>query len=577
MRKFSAVVVVSALCVFVFLAWLLVRLDVDTLIIPPDAVLPDGSRYYGGVEGGRFHGRGRLIWPNGSRYEGGFSQGLISGEGEFRFASGNVYKGEFREGQMSGAGRLDMGGGKVYTGAFLNDMPNGRGVLIEEDGSKYEGEFVNWKFQGKGTYAGADGEVYEGDFVGGKFSGTGVYKDADGNVYKGEFLDWRFHGPGVYTTVEGNTYSGNFEHGVLNGRGRYESKTGERYEGEFKDWLYDGEGVLVTEQGDRYIGGFKQGYFHGEGERVFAPAPDKNADEKARTQTGQWRYGEFQDPEAPERQARLYRSVEQALYRQDALLRKAWQTLLPGTGERDTIDLYFVGVAGDGSQDVFRKEVNDVRELFDRDFGTRGRSIVLINNPETMDDTPLATRVSLERTLQAVADKMDVERDILFLYLTSHGSKDHRFSIGQRGISLPDLPAPELAAMLDALPIKWRVVMISACYSGGFIPYLKNGHTLVMTAASSERTSFGCSDTSEMTYFGKAFFKEALPKAASFEDAFEIAKKRIYEWETAGSKSEVEHSDPQIAAGTEISAYLKAWWPRNTGAVHEDRKEKAPL
>lgn len=576
MRNFSVAVVVSASIACAFLGWLLIRLDVDTLVIPPDAVLPDGSVYYGDVLDGRFHGRGRLIWPNGGRYEGGFFQGLISGEGEFRFASGNVYKGEFREGRMSGTGRLDMGGGRVYTGAFLNDMPNGRGVLVEEDGSRYEGEFVNWKFQGEGTYTGPDGEVYEGDFIGGEFTGTGVHRDADGNVYEGEFLNWQFHGPGVYKAAEGGTYSGKFEHGMLNGKGRYENTSGERYEGEFKDWLYDGQGVLITGQGDRYTGGFEQGYFHGKGERVLAPAPDKSADEAARTQTGEWQHGQFQDPEAATREARLRRSVEQALYRQDALLQKAWQTLLPGagTGEGDTIDLYFVGVAGDGGQDVFLKEVNYVRELFDRDFGTRGRSVVLVNNPETLDDMPLATRVSLERTLQAVAGKMDVERDILFLYLTSHGSEDHKFFIDQRGIALPDLPAPELAAMLDALPIKWRVIMISACYSGGFIPYLKNARTLIMTAASGERTSFGCSDTSEMTYFGKAFFKEALPKAASFEDAFETAKNRIYEWETTEFKSEAEHSDPQIAAGAEISTYLKAWWPRKAVAVQEDRKEK---
>ena len=116
--------------------------------------------------------------------------------------------------------------------------------------------------------------------------------------------------------------------------------------------------------------------------------------------------------------------------------------------------------------------------------------------------------------------------------------------------------------MLSTLPIKWRIIVISACYSGGFIPHLENDHTLIMTAASSKRTSFGCSDTSEMTYFGKAFFKEALPKAASFEEAFETAKKLVYEWETAEFKSDENHSDPQISVGTEISAYLKVWWPR---------------
>ncbi|HEX7026308.1 MAG TPA: C13 family peptidase [Gammaproteobacteria bacterium] len=583
-KNLSAIIAVFLLSALAFTAWLLVKLDVDTLIVPPDAMLPDGSRYYGEVVEGRFHGRGRLIWPNGGRYEGEFFQGLVSGEGELRFASGDIYKGGFREGQMAGAGELDMGGGRIYTGAFGNGMPNGRGVLVEEDGSKYEGEFVDWKFHGEGTYTEPGGETYSGEFVDGKFSGTGVYKDADGNVYEGEFRDWQFHGAGVYKTAEGAAYSGNFEQGILNGEGRYENKNGERYEGEFKDWLYHGEGVLVNEYGHRYTGSFEYGYFHGEGELVFAPQletgtePDKDAEKnpggepaEPRKRTGRWDYGEFQDPEAPKRRARLQQSLERALYRQNELLRSGWESLLPG--DDGAIDLYFVGVAGDGKQDVFLKEVNYIRELFDRDFGAAGRSIVLVNNPDTMNDTALATRISLERTLQAVAGKMDVERDILFLYLTSHGSEDHEFSIDQRGMALPDLPATELAAMLNALPVKWRVIAISACYSGGFIPLLESEHTLIMTAASSEQTSFGCSDTSDMTYFGKALFKEALPAAASFEAAFTRAKELVYEWETAEFGTDEKHSEPQISVGKAISAHLEEWWPRKAPGEQSREQE----
>jgi hypothetical protein len=582
-KNFSAISAVCLVFVFAFAAWLLVKQDVDTLIVPPDAMLPDGSRYYGDVVHGRFHGRGRLIWPNGSRYEGEFFQGLASGEGELRFAAGDVYKGEFRDGQMSGTGELDMGDGRIYTGAFRNDMPNGRGVLLNENGSKYEGEFVDWKFHGKGIYTEPGGQTYSGDFVDGEFTGTGIYRDTDGNVYEGGFLNWQFHGTGVYTTAEEAIYSGNFEHGALNGKGRYEKKNGERYEGDFQDWLYHGKGVLVSENGDRYTGNFERGYFHGEGELVFAAAgtdkgSEKNAGEAPATAprklAGHWEYGEFQDPEAPKRTARLQQSIERALYRQDELLRETWESLLPGDSS-DAIDLYFVGVAGDGKQDVFLKEVNFIRELFDRDFGTQGRSMVLINNPESMDDTALATRISLERTLQAVAGKMDVGRDILFLYLTSHGSEDHEFSIGQRGISLPDLPAKELAAILDALPIKWRVIVISACYSGGFIPYLENDYTLIMTAASSERTSFGCSDASEMTYFGKALFKEILPAATSFEEAFARARKLVYGWEVAEFGTDEKHSEPQISAGPAISAHLKEWWPRKTPTGDREPRAKA--
>lgn len=50
------------------------------------------------------------------------------------------------------------------------------------------------------------------------------------------------------------------------------------------------------------------------------------------------------------------------------------------------------------------------------------------------------------------------------------GSDDHRLSVSQPGIDLPDLSAETLASLLDALPAKWKVITISACYSGGFWP-----------------------------------------------------------------------------------------------------------
>ena len=64
---------------------------------------------------------------------------------------------------------------------------------------------------------------------------------------------------------------------------------------------------------------------------------------------------------------------------------------------------------------------------------------------------------------------MDKDQDILFLYLTTHGSADHVLSFDQSGMDLPDLSADELGQVLDDSGIKWKVVVLSACYSGGFI------------------------------------------------------------------------------------------------------------
>ena len=163
-----------------------------------------------------------------------------------------------------------------------------------------------------------------------------------------------------------------------------------------------------------------------------------------------------------------------------------------------------MGVAGDGKQGVFRRELDHIQTLFDRDYGTDGRSLLLINSDVSFKETPLATVTAIEHQLKGVAEKMDAENDILLIYLTSHGSADFKLVLDQPGLNLLDLSAEVLGDMVRSLPIKHKVIIVSACYSGGFIPELKAPHTMIMTAASPDKRSFGCSDNATMTYFGEA-------------------------------------------------------------------------
>jgi hypothetical protein len=167
---------------------------------------------------------------------------------------------------------------------------------------------------------------------------------------------------------------------------------------------------------------------------------------------------------------------------------------------------------------------------------------------------------------------MDREQDILFLFLTSHGSKDHELTLNQNAMQLADLGAAELGALLKESGIRWKVVVISACYSGGFIDALKDDRTLVMTAARRDRRSFGCADENDFTYFGRAYFKESLPKSRSFVEAFRRAEVLVNDWErkdasgaassgkAAAGAADDHHSLPQIANAVPIDEQLKRWW-----------------
>jgi hypothetical protein len=261
-------------------------------------------------------------------------------------------------------------------------------------------------------------------------------------------------------------------------------------------------------------------------------------------------------------QVQIERQVEAALYVQRPLLDQALATLAPSDPTR--IGMYFLGVAGDGRQEVFRREVEFVRKQFDRDFGTRGRSLTLINSRTTVSTQPMATRTSLRAALQAIASQMDRQKDILFLFLTSHGTPTHELVLGQFGMDLPALPARELALLLKQQQIRWKVVVVSACYAGGFIAPLVDEHTLIITAARQDRSSFGCADDNDFTYFGRAFFKESLPKSSSFDEAFRQSSKLITKWELRDRKAapkgeSVPHSYPQISNPAPILAYLARW------------------
>jgi hypothetical protein len=497
----------------------------------PDAITPDGGRYYGPLVDGKLHGRGRIEWSNGAVYEGEVANGLLSGQGRMRYGNGNVYEGEFRDGLMSGRGRLEDAEREVYEGGFRLDYYWGKGELRHRDGRVYRGEFMRGEFHGKGRFEYPNGDVYEGDFSRGDFTGSGRYSSKDGPRYEGEFRKWLFNGRGRFTDQSGDVWEGSFVDGRLEGPGRVSGRRG-TYEGEFRSWLYHGQGRLKLPSGEVQEGAFVNGFYQGE--------------RKVR--------------DAERKQARD--NVEVALYAQKELLDKALASLKPR--EPGRINLYLLAVAGDGSQEVFRREVEFVQGEFARRFGTSGRTVALVNSRSTVASAPMATVTSIREALNAIAARMDREQDILFLFLTSHGSAEHELSLAQIGIDLQDLRAAELGTMLKESGIRWKVVVVSACYSGGFIDPLQDERSLIITAARRDRRSFGCADENDFTYFGRAFFKESLPKSRSFAEAFRRAEALVGDWERKDLKDTKDvdeaRSFPQISTAGAIDAQLKRWW-----------------
>lgn len=541
------------------------------LILKPSYLLADGGRYSGPWHNDLMHGKGRIDWPNGAYYQGQFQNGLMHGKGELLYANQQHYLGELVQGQLEGIGKLSYNEQEYYQGQFVNDKFQGTGELRLNQ-QHYQGQFNDDLFAGSGTLRYANGDVYTGAFRAGQLYGPGVYTNQRGDIYAGEFIngeltgqgtfvgadetryvgqfkDWQYQGAGHLTLSDGDQYSGFFKLGSVHGEGDYTGIDGSHYKGQFQQGRYHGDGLLLDDQGNVYQGQFAYGEFHGQGQYQFA----KTLDGIDRFD-GQWVRGTLIASDDNYGVIATGKMVEQLLYQQNALLNHAHQNLAKGDSSK--IELYPLLLAGDGYQEVFRREIHSVAAVLDEMFNTQNRSLKLINSRKGFNHVPLATLTSLQRSLQAIAEKMDNQQDILLLYLASHGSSTFDLSLDHRGLRLPDLPAKTLATMLANSGIKWKMIIVSACYSGGFLPLLEDQNSIVISAAAADRNSFGCQDNSDYTWFGKAYFEHALPATGNFVNAFEHTKTLIKQWE---QEQNLTPSQPQITIGLNLQKHLQQW------------------
>ncbi|MER2298325.1 C13 family peptidase [Pseudomonas promysalinigenes] len=525
-------------------------------LTPPDARLPDGGRYRGQVIDGLLQGAGRIDYPNGSWYAGNFKDGQWHGQGEWHGSNGEVYRGQFDKGLFHGLGELTTPGSH-YAGTFSHGRRDGEGTLKQVDQS-YRGQFKDDQYDGAGELELADGSRYQGLFARGKPNGAGVRSDASGNRFSGRFVDGQLQGSGTYDSVEGEQYIGEFKDNRLEGRGRYENADGDvwigdfkdgslvgegellgsdgsHYKGSFVDWRLSGQGSLQMPDGSQYVGGFDSDAYQGHGKLTLP---------NGQVQSGFWVNGvRVRDQNGN----LLPDPLDLALLNQGRLLNEA-MAQVPRSAP--PVQLYSLVLAGDGQQSVFLREADYVSNLLKVRFGARGQ-ITLVNHRDQMATRPMATRENLTRAARTLAERSSPQ-DLIFIYLTSHGSQDHQLVLDQPRLQLADLSADELASALAPLKDRDKIIVISACYSGGYIAPLKDERTLIMTAARADRVSFGCSEEADFTYFGDALFAQALNQTDDLKQAFELARTSVAERER---REGFEASEPQIWAPPAVLAH----------------------
>jgi peptidase C13-like protein len=215
-------------------------------------------------------------------------------------------------------------------------------------------------------------------------------------------------------------------------------------------------------------------------------------------------------------------------------------------GDTRKVSVVSFGLFGD--QGVFASEATGAAKIVAARFG--GDPVNVQYNSRKGGG---ATIEGLAKSLQAASREMDAENDVLFLILTSHGSTGGLAVKAGRHFQM--LTPSHLAGMLARTGVRHKVVVISACHSGVFIPRLANPDTLVITAADADHASFGCRDKARWTYFGDAFFNVALRQAKSLREAFVTASALVRKREL---RERFEPSNPKMAGGANVEPLLVA-------------------
>jgi hypothetical protein len=216
------------------------------------------------------------------------------------------------------------------------------------------------------------------------------------------------------------------------------------------------------------------------------------------------------------------------------------------------VDAYVISIALD-SDAVFAREARVAGDVLRRRYDAAGRSVVLAGTDGTgPNPLPRGTPASFAIALARIAELMDRREDVIVLYTTGHGAPFGLYYYdGDNGYGA--ISPNRLRAMLDGLGIGNRLLILSACYSGVFVPVMQSETSAILTAAAYDRTSFGCRAENDWTFFGDAMINHALRKPQPLAAAFAEANGLVAGWE---ARLRAPPSQPQLFVGAGAARWL---------------------
>ena len=233
-------------------------------------------------------------------------------------------------------------------------------------------------------------------------------------------------------------------------------------------------------------------------------------------------------------------------------LTRALATLQPQRA--GTVDAYGISIAFD-SDPVFAREARVAGTVLSARYGAQGHTIVLAGSDGSAPSTlPRGTPETFGIALARVAELMNRNEDVLVVYTTGHGTP-YGLYYNDADNGYGAISPNRLHDILDQVGIRNRLLILSACFSGVFVPRMQAENTAIVTAASADRSSFGCVAENDWTFFGDAMINHALRKPQPLAAAFNEANGLIASWE---SQFPVRPSQPQVSIGAGAERWLAA-------------------
>jgi hypothetical protein len=203
--------------------------------------------------------------------------------------------------------------------------------------------------------------------------------------------------------------------------------------------------------------------------------------------------------------------------------------------------------SGGGPTEAFDNARRDVAQALTR-VGFQPTNLRQFSTrPERYRDTQPA-KAELEQIYAAMEELAPRAAGGCLFYITTHGTPQGAV------VDKRVLPPGVLAAMLDQTCGKRpTVVVISACFSGVFVPQLAGPNRMVLTAARPDRTSFGCGETDKYPYFDDCFLS-TIGQTRDFSALAVATRECVRRREIAEKVSPP--SEPQIFVGPELRPVL---------------------